>query len=66
MLHSVRNSALSDVYSDMPFGSQVVPMPESPDVDNTNLARSFKGQRGKILLRGSVVVSGCRRTRAAS
>lgn len=56
MLHSVE-TALSDAYEQMPFGSQVVPMPEAPETDNTSLARSFKGQRGRVLLRESVVVS---------
>jgi phage portal protein BeeE len=56
MLHSVE-SALSEVYESMPFGSQVVPMPEAPETDNTNLQRSFKGQRGRVLLRESVVVT---------
>jgi len=55
MLHSVE-TALSEAYQDMPFGSQVVPMPESPDVDNSNMASSFRGQRGRVLLRESVVV----------
>jgi hypothetical protein len=32
-------------------------MPEQPDTDNTALGRSFRGQRGRVLLRESVTVS---------
>jgi phage portal protein BeeE len=56
MLHSVE-TALSEAFADMPFASMVVPMPEAPETDNTNLQRSFKGRRGQVLLRESVVVS---------
>jgi hypothetical protein len=35
----------------------IVPMPEQPDQDNTALGRSFRGQRGRVLLRESVAVS---------
>jgi hypothetical protein len=50
-------SALAEVFEFSPLGSQVVPMPEQPDADNTSLARSFRGQRGRVLLRESVNVS---------
>lgn len=50
-------SALAEVYDNAPLGSQVVPMPEQPETDNTALARSFRGQRGRVLLRESVNVS---------
>jgi hypothetical protein len=56
MLHAVE-SALAEVFENAPIGSQVVPMPEQPEVDNTTLARSFRGQRGRVLLRESVAVS---------
>lgn len=56
LLHSVE-TALNEAYEQMPFGSLVVPMPEAPETDNTSLARSFKGQRGRVLLRESVMVS---------
>src|SRR5690606_13641142 len=56
MLQAVE-SALAEVYENAPLGSQVVPMPENPDVDNTALGRSFRGQRGRVLLRESVQVS---------
>lgn len=50
-------TALAEVYENGPIGSQVVPMPEQPETDNTNLGRSFRGQRGRVLLRESVQVS---------
>lgn len=50
-------SALAEVFENGPIGSQVVPMPEQPEVDNTKLGRSFRGQRGRVLLRESVQVS---------
>lgn len=56
MLHAVE-SALSEVFELAPLGSQVVPMPEQNETDNTALARSFKGQRGRVLLRESVAVT---------
>lgn len=56
LLHAVE-SALSDVYADSPLGSQVVPMPEDPDISNNELARSFRGQRGRVLLRESTAVT---------
>ena len=56
MLHSVE-TALSEAFADMPFASMVVPMPEAQETDNTKLQRSFKGRRGQVLLRESVVVS---------
>lgn len=49
-------TAIAEVYENAPLGSQVVPMPEQPDVDNTALGRSFRGQRGRVLLRESVQV----------
>ncbi|TXH45377.1 MAG: phage portal protein [Desulfurellales bacterium] len=56
LLHAVE-SALGEVFELAPIGSQVVPMPEQPDQDNTALGRSFRGQRGRVLLRESVAVS---------
>ena len=49
--------ALSEIYSDAPIGSMVVPMPEQPEADNESLARSFRGRRGRVLLRESVSVA---------
>jgi hypothetical protein len=56
MLHAVE-SALAEVFEHAPIGSQIVPYPESADTDMTTLGRSFRGQRGRILLRESVNVS---------
>lgn len=56
LLQSVE-SALAEVYDNAPLGSQVVPMPENPEQDNTALGRSFRGQRGRVLLRESVAVA---------
>src|SRR5690606_38345218 len=49
-------SALGEVFENAPLGSQVVPMPEQPDTDNAALGRSFRGQRGRVLLSESVEV----------
>jgi phage portal protein BeeE len=56
MLHAVE-TALSEVFQNAPLGSLVVPMPENPDVDNTQTANSFVGKRGRVLLRESVAVT---------
>lgn len=56
MLNAVE-SALSEVFELAPIGSQVVPMPEMPETDTTAMGRSFRGQRGRVLLRESVGVS---------
>lgn len=50
-------TALSEVYTDAPLGSSVIPMPEQPDTDMTELARNFRGFRGKMLVRESVNVT---------
>ena len=50
-------SALTEVYENAPLGSQIVPYPEGPETDMTSLGRSFRGQRGRVLLRESVNVS---------
>lgn len=55
-LNAIEN-ALSEVYENAPLGSQIVPFPESPDVDLNNIGRDFKGARGKVLLRESVAVT---------
>lgn len=49
-------SALGEVYENAPIGSQIVPYPESADTDMTTMGRSFRGQRGRVLLRESVNV----------
>lgn len=56
MLHAVE-SALAEVFENAPLGSQIVPYPESAETDMTTLGRSFRGQRGRVLLRESVNVS---------
>lgn len=48
--------ALADVYADAPLGSQVIPTPEIPDVNAEDLAESFRGKRGRLLLPESVNV----------
>jgi hypothetical protein len=50
-------AALGEVYRAAPLGSQVVPMPETPGVDMERLASGFRGQRGRVLLRESVVAT---------
>lgn len=50
-------SALSEVFENAPLGSQIVPFPESGETDMTTMGRSFRGQRGRVLLRESVNVS---------
>jgi hypothetical protein len=56
LLHAVE-SALAETFETAPIGSQVVPMPENPAIDNAQLGRSFRGQRGRVLLRESVSVT---------
>jgi hypothetical protein len=56
LLHGVE-SALQEIYEFAPLGSQIVPMPEQPEQDNVALGRSFRGQRGRVLLRESVNVT---------
>ncbi|MBZ9710539.1 phage portal protein [Mesorhizobium sp. ESP7-2] len=56
MLQAVE-SALAEVFENAPIGSQIVPYPESADTNMTTLGRSFRGQRGRVLLRESVNVS---------
>ena len=55
LLEAVEDS-LTETFATAPLGSQVVPMPEDPNIDNETLARSFRGQRGRVLLRESVNV----------
>jgi phage portal protein BeeE len=55
LLHAVETS-LGEVFSQGPIGSQIVPMPESDGANLEALGRSFRGQRGKVVLRESVHV----------
>ncbi|MHA3915688.1 phage portal protein [Halovulum sp. GXIMD14793] len=50
-------AALSEVYSNAPLGSSVVPFPEAPDTDMAEIARGFRGFRGKVMVRESVNVT---------
>lgn len=50
-------TALSEVYENAPLGSQIVPFPETPNVDMEAIGRDFKGKRGKLLLRESTTVT---------
>lgn len=50
-------TALSEVYANAPLGSSVIPFPEAPDQDMQDLARGFRGFRGKVLVRESVNVT---------
>lgn len=56
LLHTLE-SALAEVYENAPLGSQVVPFPESPDVDLDTLGRGFRARRGRVMLRESVNVT---------
>ncbi|MCF6304469.1 MAG: phage portal protein [Rhodobacteraceae bacterium] len=49
--------ALSEVFEMAPLGSQIVPMPEMPETDMEAMARGFRGNRGRVLVRESVNVS---------
>lgn len=50
-------AAMADVYRAAPLGSQIAPMPEMTADDAQRLASSFRGQRGRVLLRESVVAT---------
>ncbi|MCT8989012.1 phage portal protein [Chelativorans sp. SCAU2101] len=55
MLNAVE-AALGEVFENAPIGSAIVPFPETPETDLGSLGRSFRGQRGRVLLRESVHV----------
>ncbi|WP_022695868.1 phage portal protein [Ponticaulis koreensis] len=50
-------TALSEVYETAPIASQIVPFPEAPETDIEALARGFRGNRGKVLIRESMNVT---------
>jgi len=56
LLHTLE-TALAEIYENAPLGSQVVPFPESPDVDMAAMGNSFRGRRGRVMLRESVNVT---------
>ena len=49
--------ALRETFENAPIGSKIVPFPESPDTDNEQLSRGFRGRRGRMLLRESINVT---------
>ena len=50
-------TALAEVFETAPLASQIVPYPEAPETDLEAIARGFRGNRGKVLLRESVNVT---------
>ena len=56
LLHTLE-TALGEVYENAPLASQIVPFPEAPETDLEALARRFRGNRGRVLLRESVNVA---------
>ena len=56
LLHTLE-TALAEMYENAPLGSQVVPFPESPDVDLETLGHGFRARRGRVMLRESVNVT---------
>lgn len=56
MLHAIE-SALQEVYATAPLGSQIIPFPESNELDLEKLGRGFRGRRGSVMLRESVNVT---------
>ncbi|RAI01022.1 hypothetical protein DLJ53_17520 [Acuticoccus sediminis] len=55
LLHALE-TALGEVYEAAPIGSMIVPLPESSEADMNALTRSFRGSRGRVLVRESVAV----------
>jgi len=50
-------SALAEVFELAPLGTSIVPFPEAPQTDLEAMARGFRGNRGKVLVRESVAVA---------
>ena len=50
-------TALHEVYSNAPIASQIVPFPESTDVDMDIIGAGFRGKRGRVMIRESTQVS---------
>jgi len=50
-------TALAEVYETAPLASLIVPFPEAPQTDLERMARGFRGNRGKVLIRESVNVA---------
>lgn len=49
--------ALSEIYGNAPMGSQVVPLPEMARDDQERIAASFRGARGRVMMRESVTTT---------
>lgn len=49
-------TALGEIYANAPLGTSIVPFPESPETDMEDIARGFRGTRGRVLIRESVNV----------
>ena len=56
-LLSTLEGALGDVFGNAPLGSLVVPLPELPAEDSSRLTASFRGSRGRVLIRESAMVT---------
>ena len=50
-------TALAEVYANAPLGSQVLPFPEATEAEKDRLGKAFRGNRGRVILRESVMVS---------
>src|SRR5699024_11132775 len=50
-LLAVVEGVLSDTYDSAPIGSQIVTTPEDPEDENGTIGASFRGKRGRVLLR---------------
>ncbi|MAC81768.1 MAG: hypothetical protein CML66_27345 [Rhodobacteraceae bacterium] len=50
-------TALTEIYETAPLGTSVLPFPEAPQTDLEAMARGFRGNRGKVLIRESVSVA---------
>ncbi|QFT62081.1 phage portal protein [Roseivivax sp. THAF30] len=50
-------TALAEVYETAPLASMIVPFPEAPQTDMEQIARGFRANRGKVLIRESVNVA---------
>ncbi|WP_084421839.1 phage portal protein [Henriciella litoralis] len=50
-------TALAEIYETAPLASLIVPFPEAPETDLEGMARGFRGNRGKVLIRESVNVA---------
>lgn len=56
ILHTIE-TALAEMFAAVPLGSSVLPMPEMGENQNKEIAASFVGKRGRVLLRESVNVT---------